>query len=50
MDCPYYDLDTNRCKLTGEYVYNTLKHDYYCFNGKYGYDNCRVYKDYWDKR
>lgn len=50
MDCPYYNLDTYCCKLTGEKTIDTLKHDYYCFNGKYGYDSCQVYKDYWNKR
>ncbi|MDE6470557.1 MAG: hypothetical protein K2L19_06005 [Eubacterium sp.] len=50
MDCPYYDLGTCRCKISGEYTYDTYKRDTYCFESKYGYDNCQVYKDYWAKR
>lgn len=49
MDCPYYDLSTYRCKLTGEYVYDSMKHDYYCFNPKYSYDKCQTYKDWVNK-
>jgi len=49
MDCPYYDLSTYRCKLTGEYVYDSMKHDYYCFEPKYSYEQCQTYKDWVNK-
>lgn len=50
MDCPYYNLENYRCKITGEYVYDNIKHDYYCFNPQFSYDQCPVYKDYWARR
>lgn len=51
MDCPYYNEHGNyRCSLTGEYVYDSMKHDYFCFNPKFDYEQCPTYKDYWTRR
>lgn len=51
MDCPYYNTHGDyRCEITQKYMYGTVMHDYYCFDGKYGYENCQCYKDYWNKR